>query len=35
MAKNTTKNQIEKAMEAVEAALEVEPVGEEIQVDKV
>ena len=34
MAKNTTKNQIEKAMEAVEAALEVEPVGEEIQVDK-
>ena len=32
MPKNT-KNQIEKAMEAVSAALEVEPIGEEVQID--
>ena len=29
-----TKNQIEKAMDAVEAALEIEPIGEEVQIDE-
>ena len=28
-----TKNQIDKAMAAVEAALEIEPIGEEVQID--
>ena len=28
-----TKNQIDKAMDAVSAALEIEPIGEEVQID--